>query len=190
MTRRVFTSCVVALSMATATPVSFAMDFQKRLEQLLAMQPTPLFVVLQPSGVVEMPPDVQRMADEMPARMKQGKSDAVWFDVIVLVATAQSPTSGTVLYEFKTRCAVLPASSYGEPQDGQDIMLRAMNAVVKLARDQRLDPKWGAMCVAGDEAVTDAYRRVMQFPPNGLQAKAMGKLVYLTSRNSSIMFAF
>ncbi|MBK6865990.1 MAG: hypothetical protein IPG91_22040 [Ideonella sp.] len=60
-----------------ATPVAFAIDFGTRLEQLLAAQPMPLFLVLQTNGVIEVPPNVQRMADEMPARVKKANADAL-----------------------------------------------------------------------------------------------------------------
>ena len=52
------------------------------------------------------------------------------------------------------------------------------------------NPKWASTCVIGDEVADAAYRRVTQFPPNSIQSKVMGKLIYLTSSNSSIMFVF
>lgn len=173
-----------------ATAPAFAADFGTRLEQLLAVQPLPLFVVLQRDGMIEMPPNVQQMADEMPGRIKKASADALWFDLLVLVASPVSPTKASVVFEFKTRCAVAPAAGYEQQRDSQDVMLIAMSTLVKLARDRRLNPHWGAMCVAADESVPAAYRQVMQFPANGFQAMATNRLVYMTNINSSLMFAF
>lgn len=178
-----------ALSLMAALP-SLAADFGARLEQLLAIQPPPLFVVLQPNGMVEVSPNVQQMADEMPARIKKESADALWFDVLVLVASPVSPTKAAVMFEFKTRCAVAAAAGYEQQRDSQNLMLSAMSTLVRLARDQRLNPQWGALCVAADDATAAGYRRVMQFPPIGFQAMATSRLVYMTNINSSLMFVF
>ena len=180
----------LALLLMAAAPVAFAQDFRARLEQLLATQPLPLFVVLKPDGVIEVPLDVQRMADEMPARIKKADASALWFDVLVLVASPVSPTSANVVFEFKTRCAVTAATGYTQQGGSQNAMLSGMSTLVKLAQDRGLSPHWGAMCVAASESVEATYRRVMQFPQNGMQVMATSRLVYLTSVNSSLMFAF
>ncbi len=178
-----------ALSLMAALP-SIAADFGARLEQLLAIHPLPLFVVLQPNGMVEVPPNVQQMADEMPARIKQASADALWFDVLVLVASPVSPTKANVVFEFRTRCAVAAAAGYEQQRDSQNVMLSAMSTLVKLARDRSLNPQWGALCVAADESVAAAYRQVMRFPANGFQAMATSRLVYMTNINSSLMLVF
>lgn len=179
-----------AVVLLAAVPVAFAQDFGARLEQLLATHPLPLFVVLKPDGVIEVPPDVRRMADEMPARVKKADASGLWFDVMVLVASPVSPTSAKVVFEFKTRCAVTAASGYVQQGASQNAMLSGMSTLVKLAQDRGLNPSWGAMCVAASEPVEAAYRQVMQFPANGIQVVATNRLVYLTSINSSLMFAF
>ena len=180
-----------ALALITALPATaFAIDFGARLEQLLAVQPLPLFVVLQPSGVIEVPLNVQRMADEMPTRIKKADADALWFDVLVLVASPVSAAKADVVFEFKTRCAVTAAAGYEQQRDSQNAMLSGMSTLVKLAQDRHLNPKWGAMCVAADESVAAAYRQVMRFPSNGLQVMATNRLVYLTNINSSLMLVF
>ena len=180
----------LALLLMAAAPVAFAQDFGVRLQQLLATQPLPLFVVLKPDGMIEVPLDVQRMADEMPVRIKKADASALWFDVIVLVASPVSPTSAKVVFEFKTRCAVTAASGYAQQGASENAMLSGMSTLVKLAQDRRMDPRWGAMCVPASESVEAAYRQVMQFPANGMQVMATSRLVYLTSINSSLMFAF
>ena len=179
-----------ALALITAMPAAFAIDFGARLEQLLVIQPLPLFVVLQPSGVIEVPLDVQRMANEMPARIKKANADALWFDVLVLVASPVSATKADVVFEFKTRCAVTAAAGYEQQRDSQNAMLSGMSTLVKLAQDRHLNPQWGAICPVGDDTVEAAYRRVMRFPALGMQVMATNKLAYLTSINSSMMFAF
>lgn len=180
----------LALLLMAAAPVAFAQDFGVRLQQLLATQPLPLFVVLKPDGMIEVPLDVQRMADEMPVRIKKADASALWFDVIVLVASPVSPTSAKVVFEFKTRCAVTAASGYAQQGASENAMLSGMSTLVKLAQDRRMDPRWGAMCVPASESVEAAYRHVMQFPANGMQVMATSRLVYLTSINSALMFAF
>jgi hypothetical protein len=130
-----------AMALMTAMPAAFAIDFGARLERLLAIQPLPLFVVLQPNGLIEVPLNVQQMADEMPARIKKANADALWFDVLVLVASPVSPTKANVVFEFTTRCAVAAATGYEQQRDSQNVMLSAMSTLVKLARDQRLNPK-------------------------------------------------
>ena len=180
----------LALLLMAAAPVAFAQDFGVRLQQLLATQPLPLFVVLKPDGMIEVPLDVQRMADEMPARIKKADPSALWFDVIVLVASPVPPTSAKVVFEFKTRCAVTAASGYAQQGASENAMLSGMSTLVKLAQDRRMDPRWGAMCVPASESVEAAYRQVMQFPANGMQVMATSRLVYLTSINSALMFAF
>ena len=179
-----------ALLLMAATPMAFALDFGARLQQLLATQPLPLFVVLKPDGVIEVPPNVQRMAAEMPARIAKADASALWFDVLVLVASPVSPTSAEVVFEFKTRCAVASAASYEQQQDSQNALLSGMSTLVKLAQGRGMNPRWGAMCVAANESVEAAYRQVMQFPANGMQVMATNRLVYLTSINSSMIFAF
>ena len=173
-----------------ATPAAFAIDFGARLEQLLAAQPMPLFVVLQTNGVIEVPLNVTRMADEMPERVKKANADALWFDVLVLVASPVSPTKANVVFEFKTRCAVAAAAGYEQQVESQNALLSGMSTLVKLAQDRRLNPQWGAICPVVDDAVEAAYRRVMRFPALGMQVMATTKLAYLTSINSSLMFAF
>jgi hypothetical protein len=42
----------------------------------------------------------------------------------------------------------------------------------------------------GNEGLSAAYRNVMHFPANGFQSKVMGRFLYLTSSNSSILFVF
>lgn len=180
----------LALLLMAAAPVAFPQDFGVRLEQLLATQPLPLFVVLKTDGMIEVPLDVQRMADEMPARIKKADASALWFDVVVLVASPVSPTTAKVVFEFKTRCAVTAASAYAQQGASQNAMLSGMSTLVKLAQDRRMDPHWGAMCVPASESVEAGYRQVMQFPANGMQVMATSRLVYLTSINSSLMFAF
>lgn len=179
-----------AIALTAAMPAAFAIDFGTRLEQLLAVQPLPLFVVLQPTGVIEVPLNVQRMADEMPARVKKADADALWFDVLVLVASPVSAGKADVVFEFKTRCAVAAAGGYEQQRDSQNAMLSGMSTLVKLAQDRHLNPKWGAMCVAAEEPIAAAYRQVMRFPSNGMQVMATNRLVYLTSINSSLLFAF
>ena len=152
----------LALLLMAAAPVAFAQDFGVRLQQLLATQPLPLFVVLKPDGMIEVPLDVQRMADEMPVRIKKADASALWFDVIVLVASPVSPTSAKVVFEFKTRCAVTAASGYAQQGASENAMLSGMSTLVKLAQDRRMDPRWGAMCVPASESVEAAYRQVMQ----------------------------
>ena len=173
-----------------AMPAALAVDFGTRLEQLLAVQPMPLFVVLQTNGVIEVPLNVQRMADEMPARVEKANADALWFDVLVLVASPVSPTKANVVFEFKTRCAVAPAAGYEQQVESQNALLSGMSTLVKLAQDRRLNPRWGVICPVMDDSVEAAYRRVMQFPALGMQVMATDKLAYLTSINSSLMFAF
>lgn len=179
-----------AIALMAAMPAAFAIDFGTRLEQLLAVQPMPLFVVLQTNGVIEVPLNVQRMADEMPSRVKKANADALWFDVLVLVASPVSPTKANVVFEFKTRCAVAAAAGYEQQVESQNALLSGMSSLVKLAQDRRLNPQWGAICPAVDDAVEAAYRRVMRFPALGMQVMATTKLAYLTSINSSLMFAF
>ena len=179
-----------AIALMAAMPAAFAIDFGTRLEQLLAVQPMPLFVVLQTNGVIEVPLNVQRMADEMPARVKKANADALWFDVLVLVASPVSPTKANVVFEFKTRCAVAPAAGYEQQAESQNPLLSGMSTLVKLAQDRHLNPQWGAICPVGDDTVEAAYRRVMRFPALGMQVVATTKLAYLTSINSSLMFAF
>ena len=179
-----------AMSLMAAVPAFAATDFGVRLEQLLAVHPMPLFVVLRQDGMIEVPLNVQQMANEMPARIKKADADALWFDVFVLVAAPRSATKADVVFEFKTRCAVAPASGYEPQRDSQNAMLSAMSTLVKLAHDRQLETTWGAMCVPADESVVAAYRRVMRFPDNGMQVIATNKLVYLTSVNSSLLFAF
>ena len=147
--------------------------------------------MLQPSGIVEIAPDIRRIANEMPARLQQKNPDALWFEMTVLVAIPNAPTTATVLGEFKTRCAVLPASAYSG-QDDQGPMRKAMAALVKVARSPQGigDPKWASACTFGDDRLAAAYNGVMQFPQNGIQARLFGKLVYLTSTDASIMFVF
>ena len=179
----------LALSLMTALP-AHAIDFGVRLEQLLAVHPLPLFLVLQTNGVIEVPINVQRMADEMPARIKQADANALWFDVLVLVASPVSATKADVVFEFKTRCAVAAAAGYEQLRDSQNALLTGMSTLVKLAQDRRLDPQWGAICPVVDDSVEAAYRRVMRFPALGMQVMATPKLAYLTSINSSMLFAF
>lgn len=179
-----------AVLLMAAVPAAFAQDFGARLEQLLATKPLPLFVVLKADGVIEVPPDVRRIDDEMPARIKQADASALWFDVVVLVASPVSPTTARVMFEFKTRCAVAAAAGYEQQRDSQNAMLSGMSTLIKLAQDRGLNPRWGAICPAGDEAVEAGYRRVMQFPQNGMQVMATSRLMYLTSINSSLLFAF
>ena len=179
-----------AIALMAAMPAAFAIDFGTRLEQLLAVQPSPLFVVLQTNGVIEVPLNVQRMADEMPARVKKANADALWFDVLVLVASPVSPTKANVVFEFKTRCAVAAAAGYEQQVESQNALLSGMSTLVKLAQDRRLNPQWGAICPVVDDSVEAAYRRVMRFPALGMQVMATTKLAYLTSINSSLMFAF
>jgi hypothetical protein len=179
-----------AIALMAAMPAAFAIDFGTRLEQLLAVQPMPLLVVLQTNGVMELPPNVQRMADEMPARVKKANADALWFDVLVLVASPVSSTKADVVFEFKTRCAVAPAAGYEQQVESQNALLSGMSTLVKLAQDRRLNPQWGAICPVVDDSVEAAYRRVMRFPAIGMQVMATTKLTYLTSINSSMMFAF
>ena len=179
-----------AIALMAAMPAAFAIDFGTRLEQLLAVQPMPLFVVLQTNGVIEVPLNVQRMADEMPARVKKANADALWFDVLVLVASPVSPTKANVVFEFKTRCAVASAAGYEQQVESRNALLSGMSTLVKLAQDRHLNPKWGAICPVVDDSVEAAYRRVMQFPALGMQVMATAKLAYLTSINSSLMFAF
>lgn len=178
-----------ALALITTMP-AFAIDFGARLEQLLAVQPLPLFVVLQTNGVIEVPLNVQQMADEMSGRIKKANADALWFDVIVLVAAPVSPTKADVVFEFKTRCAVAAAAGYEQQRDSQNALLSGMSTLVKLAQDRRLNPQWGAICPVVDDSVEAAYRRVMRFPALGMQVMATTKLAYLTSINSSLLFAF
>ena len=145
-----------ALSLMPAVPAFAAAVFGTRLEQLLAIHPTPLFVVLRLEGMIEVPLNVQQMANEMPARIKKADADTLWFDVFVLVAAPRSATKADVVFEFKTRCALAPAAGYEQQRDSQNVMLSAMSTVVKLAQDRRLDSKWGAMCLAADESVAAA----------------------------------
>ena len=180
----------VAISLMAAVPAYAAMDFGVRLEQLLAVHPMPLFVVLRQDGMIEVPLNVQQIANEMPVRINKADADALWFDVFVLVAAPRSATKADVVFEFKTRCAVATSSGYEQQRDSQNAMLSAMSTLVKLAHDRHLETTWGAMCVPADESVTAAYRRVMQFPDNGMQVIATNKLVYLTSVNSSLLFVF
>ena len=187
--RTLFSHTAAALALLAAAP-SFATDFGLRLEQLLAAQPLPLFVVLQTNGQIEVPLDVQRIADEMPSRSKTGNADDLWFDVLVLVASPVTPSKAEVVFEFKTRCAVATASAYLQQRDAQNVMLSGMSTLVKLAQDRGMNPRWGAMCVAANESVEAGYRRVMQFPGSGIQVMATGRFVYLTSINSSLMFSF
>jgi len=168
---------------------AFAEDFEKRFGQLMTAQPVPLFVVLESDGMIGVQPDVQRMADEMPARIKKGDQSDLWFDVVVLVATPVSSTKGKVVLEFKTRCVVVPAAGY-ELLKHDDLMSKTMKALVKIARDQRLNPQWSATCVVTDEAVGVAYRQVMRFSSIGMQVRATNRLVYMTNVNSSLMFVF
>jgi hypothetical protein len=179
-----------AIALMAAMPAAFAIDFGTRLEQLLAVQPMPLFVVLQTNGVIEVPLNVQQMADEMPARVKKANADALWFDVLVLVASPVSPTKANVVFEFKTRCAVAPATAYEQQVESQNALLSGMSTLVKLAQDRRLNLQWGAICPVVDDSVEAAYRRVMRFPALGMQVMATTKLAYLTSINSSLMFTF
>ena len=180
----------LALLLMAAVPAAFAQDFRARLEQLLATQPLPLFVVLKTDGMIEVPLDVQRMADEMPARIKKADASALWFDVLVLVVSPVTPASAKVVFEFKTRCAVTAAAGYAQQGESQNAMLSGMSTLVKLAQDRGMDPRWGGMCVPANESVEAGYRQVMQFPPNGMQVMATSRLVYLTSVNSSLLFAF
>lgn len=187
--RTLLSRTAAALALLAAAP-SFATDFGLRLQQLLAAQPLPLFVVLQPNGQIEVPLDVQRIANEMPGRSKTGNADDLWFDVVVLVASPVTPSKAEVVFEFKTRCAVAAAAAYQQQRDAQNVMLSGMSTLVKLAQDRGMNPRWGAMCVAANETIEAGYRRVMQFPPGGMQVMATSRLVYLTSINSSLMFAF
>lgn len=156
----------------------------------MAAQPLPLFVVLQPNGQIEVPLDLQRIASEMPGRSRTGNADDLWFDVLVLVAAPVTPMKAEVVFEFKTRCAVAAAAAFQQQRDAQNVMLSGMSTLVKVAQDRGMNPRWGAMCVAANESIEAGYRRVMQFPANGIQVMAMGRFVYLTSINSSLMFAF
>ena len=171
------------------TVPAFAEDFEKRLRQLMSAQPVPLFVVLEPDGVIAIQPDVQRMANEMPARIKKRDQSDLWFEAVVLVAAPVSSTKAKVVLEFKTRCAVLPAAAYELLKD-DDVMWKAMKALVKIARDQRLNPQWSATCVMTDESLGSAYRQVMRFPSSTMQVRATNRLVYMTNVNSSLMFVF
>jgi hypothetical protein len=74
--------------------------------------------------------------------------------------------------------------------ESQNALLSGMSTLVKLAQDRRLNPQWGAICPVVDDSVEAAYRRVMRFPALGMQVMATTKLTYLTSINSSLMFAF
>lgn len=179
----------IALTLMTALP-ALAIDFETRLEQLLGTQPLPLFVVLQPSGLIEVQLNVQRMADEMPARIKKANAEALWFDVLVLVATPVSATRADVVFEFKTRCAVTAAAGYEQHKDSQNALISGMSTLVKLAKERNLNPQWSAICPVTGDSVEAAFRRVMQFPSLGMQVMATTKLTYLTSINSSMLFAF
>ena len=108
----------------------------------------------------------------------------------MLVASPVSPTKANVVFEFKTRCAVAAAAGYEQQVESKNALLSGMSTLVKLAQDRRLNPQWGAICPVVDDAVEAAYRRVMRFPALGMQVVATTKLAYLTSINSSLMFAF
>ena len=179
-----------ALLLVAAVPAVAVTDFGVRLEQLLAVHPMPLFVVLRQDGIIEVPLNIDQMANEMPTRIKMADADALWFDLVVLVAAPRSASKADVVFEFKTRCAVAPATGYEQQRESKNVMLSAMSTLVKLAHDRQLTTTWGAMCVPADESVAAAYRRVMRFPDNGMQVIATNKLVYLTSINSSLFFAF
>ena len=182
-----------ATALMAAMPTAFAMDVGTWLEKLVAIHPLPLFVVLQPSGVIDVQLDVQRMANEMPARIEKAKkadADALWFDVLLMVESPVSATKANVVFEFKTRCAVAAADAYEQQRDSHNAMLSSMSALVRVARDRRLNPKWAAICLPADESVAASYRQVMQFPANGMQVMSTDRLIYLTNINSSLMFAF
>lgn len=178
-----------AISLLAVVP-AFATDLGVRLEQLVAIRPLPLFAVLQQNGMIEFPLDVQQMADEMPARIKKASADALWFDVLVMVAAPRLPTKADVVFEFRTRCAVVQASAAEQQRDSGNVLLSTMSTLVKLARDQGLSPQWAAMCPAADQSIEAAYRQVMRFPALGIQVIATPKLAYITSVNSSLYFAF
>ena len=178
-----------AISLLAVMP-AFATDLGVRLEQLVAIRPLPLFAVLQQNGMIEFPLDVQQMADEMPARIKKASADALWFDVLVMVAAPRSATKADVVFEFRTRCAVVQASAAEQQRDSGNVLLSTMSTLVKLARDQGLSPQWAAMCPAADQSIEAAYRQVMRFPALGIQVIATPKLAYITSVNSSLYFAF
>lgn len=184
--KRFFTAQALIVLM----PAAFAMDFETRVAELLSVQPLPFIFVQGTTGEMVVPFDAQRIANEMPARIKRADVDALSFDVNTLVISPVSSTKLDVLFEFKLRCTVLPSTQFETSAAGNNPIGPAIAFMVKLAQERGLKPQWGAVCFAGSESDTAVYRQIMRFPAGGVQLIATNRLVYTTNSNARLMFVF
>jgi hypothetical protein len=148
---------------------------------------------MQPNGTVAVPLDLQTIARRATDGLKLKNQDLLKSEVLIMVAQEVSANRADLLLEYRTRCMVLPSTTFDEVKPESDpsaIVARPIQALLKLARERGLRPAWAMPCFPADEQIRNKLPSIMRFDNGQLQAIATDRFAYLTMLNGAIYYVF